>query len=246
MNKEAILFGRVIFAGLQMELQNGSVVDRYTVQSVLGQGGMATVFRVKHSILGTQHALKVLKPLRSTVFEDIIREGRLQARLDPEFIVPVNDVITIDGTPALLMPLVDGCSLREVLNSYRPTPSETAAILASIARGVAIAHAEGIIHRDLKPPNILLDVHKGAVRIRVADFGLGVSVDTHEDHRGFAGTPAYSSPEQLSGRASPHPAQDLWAIGVIAVECLTGQTPFRGESLEDFREAHEKHLPNLG
>lgn len=105
-------------------LQPGTPVDRYVIQQVLGRGGMATVYRVKHAVLGTQHALKVLHAQGARLHEDIIREGRLQARLDPEFIVPVSDVLFLDGSPALLMPLVQGCSLAQLLNDYRPTHGE--------------------------------------------------------------------------------------------------------------------------
>lgn len=195
-----------------MSLQAGTPIDRYVVQGMIGKGGMATVYRVKHAVLGTQHALKVLHTQSVTLQEDLLREGRMQARLDPEYIVPVHDVLTVHGSPGLLMPLVQGCSLQDVLNAYRPTEAEIAAVMTAVARGVGAAHTQGIVHRDLKPANVLLDIHRGRVRVRVADFGLGVSMEQGAHRRGFAGTPAYAPPEQLAGGAAPHPGQDLWAL----------------------------------
>lgn len=228
-----------------MSLELGSTIERYTVEAELGRGGMATVYRVKHAVLGTYHALKVVHSSGALENAELVHEGRLQAHLDPEWIVPVHDVLTVNGTAALLMPLVDGCSLRQVLQTHRPTESETAAILIAVANGIAVAHDKGIVHRDLKPPNVLIDIHRGRVRIRVADFGLGASFETTEAHRRFAGTPAYAPPEQINGPHRSHPTQDLWALGVLAVECLTGSLPFSGSSLEDIRASQDAGPPNL-
>lgn len=228
-----------------MILHPGTPIDRYVVQEVLGRGGMATVYRVKHAVLGTQHALKVLHDNRSSTHDDLLREGRLQARLDPEFVIPVHDVLTVNGAPALLMPLVVGCSLRDVLQTYQPTESEIVSLFSAIASGVATAHDQDIVHRDLKPANVLLDIHRGQVRIRVADFGLGARANLEGMYSGFSGTPAYAPPEQLGQDPTPSKAQDLWALGVMLVECLTGKRPYTAASILEYREAIAHRAPDI-
>ena len=153
-------------------LSPGQLVDRYVIEELIGQGGMATVYRAKHNILGSRHALKLLHEKSATLQESILREGRVQALLDPMYVVPVTDVVTVHQKPALIMPYVEGCSLAELLCEVKPTPGEAAAMGIAICRGVISAHKHGVIHRDLKPSNILLQVKHGHVRIRVADFGL--------------------------------------------------------------------------
>lgn len=227
-----------------LSLKPGHIVDRYVVQELLGQGGMASVYRVKHSILGTQHALKVLHRTSERHKKDLIQEGRLQARLDPQYIVPVNDVLFLNGNPALLMPLVQGCSLAEVLREYSPNEAETAAIISAIGRGMADAHESGIIHRDLKPANILLDIHRGMVRIRVADFGLGTMVQQSMVQSGFSGTAAYAPPEQLSGSVIT-PSADLWPLGAILMECLVGRRPYRAANVAGMIQAIKEGKPDL-
>ena len=104
-----------------MKLDAGTPIDRYVVEDVLGKGGIATVYRVKHAILGTYHALKVLHVADAPdMAERLIHEGKLQAKLDPRVVVPVTDVLTINGSPALLMPLIQGCSQR-----YKSTPTRS-------------------------------------------------------------------------------------------------------------------------
>lgn len=210
-----------------MPLRPGDRVERYEVIRAIGRGGMATVFQVKHLVLGTMHALKLLHHFSPRLRDELIREGRLQARLDPAFIVPVHDVLEVDGAPALLMPLVKGCSLRDVYQRHAPDQAECASIFSAIALGVAEAHEQGVVHRDLKPENILLDIYRGKARIRVADFGLGVvSEMAGEQAMGFAGTPAYAAPEQLLGLTIPDRRADLWSIGIMLYEALTGSRPF--------------------
>ncbi len=211
-----------------MNLQAGTPIDRYVIQDVLGQGGMATVYRVKHAILGTQHALKVLHQASATIAERLIREGQLQARLDPNLVVPVHDVLMVNGSPALLMPFVRGCSLADLLRTYTPTDGEAAFILLGVARGLAAAHENGIIHRDLKPANVLLEVRHGRLVIRVADFGIArMEAGSLETRAGaLLGTLAYAAPEQLEDASSVDARADVWSFGVMAYEMLCGVLPF--------------------
>ena len=211
-----------------MRLSLGDAIERYTVQSVLGEGGTATVYGVKHNILGTRHALKVLHRSSPAIREMLVREGQLQARLDPAFVVPVTDVLSVDGAPALVMPLVEGCALDELLQDHELTPAETSAVMSSICEGVTSAHRARVSHRDLKPANVLMDEKHGRVRVRVADFGLGRAGDDPEDSHGygFVGTPAYAAPEQLESASHTDERADLWSLGVILYRLLAGRLPF--------------------
>ncbi|MEQ1565564.1 MAG: protein kinase [Myxococcota bacterium] len=209
----------------------------------LGSGGMARVYEVRHSVLDTAHALKVLHLGTPGHRDRLVREGRVQAHLDPAYVVPVTDVLWVHGAPALVMPLVDGCALSELLRVHPPTEDEAATLIGQIARGVASAHRAGVVHRDLKPANVLLELGTGSVRARVADFGVAKALaqldPTEEEDQpvggrsstaGFVGTHAYAAPEQRDG-AEVGPAADLWSLGVILVELLTGERP--GEAPAD-------------
>ena len=211
-----------------MRLKPGHIVDRYVVQGQLGQGGMATVYSVKHTVLGTHHALKVLNQSTSEVAARLIQEGQLQARLDPRVIVPVTDVLTVDGAPALLMPLIRGCSLRELLETYRPTTEDSLFLVRAIALSLHNAHTHQITHRDLKPGNILLEIRYGQLHVRVSDFGIARTVESSNttNNGQLLGTVAYVAPEQLDDPTTVGPRADLWSLGVIAYEMLTSIKPF--------------------
>ena len=210
-----------------MHLTPGSRVERYVVEHPLGQGGMATVYAVRHALLGSRHALKVLHSTNPMLHERLILEGRVQAQLDPEHVVPVQDVLLVGGAPALLMPLVQGCSLQQLLEAHRPSEAEAAALFEAIVAGVASAHEAGVVHRDLKPGNVLLDEKRGRVRVRVADFGLARTGDDPLQTRAGAvmGTPAYAAPEQMRDTASADHRADMWSLGVVLLELLTGTRP---------------------
>ena len=213
-----------------MELQAGAVVERYLVEHVLGAGGMATVYAAKHTLLGTRHALKVLHDGRAAA--RLLREGQVQARLDSPHVVPVTGVVEVGGTHALVMPLVQGCSLEAVVGAEGLSQEEVAALFEQMAAGVRAAHDAGVVHRDLKPANTLLELRRGRVVVRVADFGLARGeLDPRMTRSGtFLGTPAYAAPEQLAGEEVDAQA-DLWSLGVMLYELLTGERPFSGESL---------------
>lgn len=225
-----------------MRLQPGHEIDRYQVIRVLGRGGLATVYAVQHRILGSFHALKVLDDRRPAVTARLLREGQLQSRLDPSVIVPVNDVLTVDDSPALLMPLVRGCSLDVVLKHQRLSEPEVLWVTQQIARGVKNAHDHQVVHRDLKPANIMVEERNGRLWIRVGDFGLGKPVISDITQDGdLLGTLSYCSPEQLEDAASVGPTADVWSLGVLIFELLTGRTPFEASS-EDARKRPENHL----
>ncbi|MEN0068588.1 MAG: winged helix-turn-helix domain-containing protein [Myxococcota bacterium] len=194
------------------------------VLELLGKGGSSTVYGVRHRGLGTEHALKVvndpaLRPRLET-------EGELQARIRSPNVLPVQSVLQVRGEPALLMPWVRGCSLKQLLQNYRFTPEEAQALFVGLVEGAAAAHALGIIHRDLKPSNVLLDPDSGRVVPKLADFGTAYfGHSTLSDDGAFVGTRAYAAPEQQQDAANVDARADLYSLGVLLHEMLVGERP---------------------
>ena len=219
-------------------LDAGRVVDRYRVEGVLGRGGMATVYRVRHRTLGSEHALKVLTAPSVDVRRRLLQEGRTQAQLSHANVVSVTDVIDVDGSPGLILELVRGPTLRDVLQSGPLTFDQCRTIGAHILRGVDAAHRIGLVHRDLKPANVLLELAEGGVVAKVSDFGLvkalhGDGVDsTAQTRSGVAlGTPAYMAPEQINDPRSVDARADIFSLGALLYEMVTGARAFRGDGL---------------
>ena len=220
-------------------LEPGRIVDRYVVEAEIGAGGMAQVFRVRHTTLGTLHALKVLKVQSSQIRQRLVQEGKLQAAIRHTNIVAVTDVIDVDGAPGLLMEFVDGPSLDHWLDGLAergqaPTVEEAERIFRGIVAGVARAHKHGLVHRDLKPGNVLLEDVDGVLVPKVADFGLAKilldeSGGVSATRSGVAmGTPAYMSPEQIRDAKSVDQRTDIFALGCIFYELVAGNSPFDG------------------
>ena len=210
---------------------------RYEVVALIARGGMATVYRAYDRQLDRTVAIKVPRPefARDRGFsEQFRREARAAARLGHPNIVAVYDSGEERGLPYIVMELVNGQTLRQVLDTRgRLTPQATAELLAEVAEALDHAHRAGVAHLDVKPENVLLT--EGAVK--VADFGLVRAVRDRPRHE-MAGTVQYLAPEVLrdgpvDGRA------DIYALGVVAFECLTGKPPFDGP---DRREVARRHM----
>ena len=222
------------------------VVGAYVVEQLLGRGGMAEVWQVRHNLLQTPHALKVLTSTSAALQRRLMREGQVQARLIHPAILPVRDILDIGSRIALLMPLVLGPSLDALLRVYTPPEGEALALLTVIAEGLQCAHEQGYVHRDLKPANVLLELRHGDVRPRLADFGLVKQVGVLETRPGAVfGTPAYAAPEQLRDASTADHRADLFSFGVMMVELLTGRRPFIGNSIAQLLDAHRRP-PELG
>jgi serine/threonine-protein kinase len=209
-------------------------VPGYEVKAELGHGGMGVVFRAWHLRLNRPVALKMLlagayaRPEERSRF---LREAEAVAALRHPNIVPVYDAGDVDGRPYFTMELVEGGSLAGKLAGTPQPAREAAALLATLAEAVEAAHRSGIVHRDLKPGNILL-TPDGVPKI--TDFGLARRL---EDGNGLTlsgvpvGTPSYMSPCQARGdKSAMGPATDVYALGAILYECLTGRPPFRAET----------------
>lgn len=216
-----------------MKLEPGDSIDRYVVDGDLGEGGMATVYRVHHRTLRTPHALKLLSIVDSALQERLIEEGRVQAHLKHPNIVSVSDVIEYQGRPGLVMEFVDGPPMDLWLHHYRPTLDEALTLFRGILAGVGAAHEQGLVHRDLKPGNVLLQITDKGLVPRVADFGLVKSQTgmTRTRSGTTMGTPAYMAPEQLRDASKVDRRADMYSLGVILYELVTGQLPYYDDDL---------------
>jgi serine/threonine-protein kinase len=218
-----------------VDLAEGSRIDRYVVDGLIGRGGMATVYRVRHLQLGTLHALKVLALHSPGLAERMLLEGRVQARLSHPNVLSVTDVIDAGGgVPGLLMEYVRGPSLDEVVRVGRLPFAVIDDLVAGVVAGVAAAHHAGVVHRDLKPANILLSLSGRYVLPKVADFGLvkviGDAAPGHTRTGTTMGTPGYMSPEQIKDAKDVDARADLFALGCILYELISGERAFSGES----------------
>ena len=213
--------------------------ERYRVLAQIGEGGMGTVYRVEHVVLGRRMAVKVLRPEYSTD-DDLVRRFQREAvaasRIGQENIVDVTDFgRTREGNLYFVMEELEGRSLATVIQGEGPVPYERAAlILAQVCRALAAAHAYGIVHRDLKPDNVLVMRRAdGSDFVKVVDFGISKSPGEGEERLTRAGTiigtPEYMSPEQGAAASIDHRA-DVYAFGILAYEVLTGTVPFQGET----------------
>jgi eukaryotic-like serine/threonine-protein kinase len=223
----------------------------YTIERELGGGGMSRVFVATETRLGRRVVVKVLRTeiAAGTSAERFEREMALCARCHHPHIVPILAAGEVEGLPWFTMPLVEGESLRDRLARDGPLPvTETLRLLAEIADALAYAHRMGVVHRDIKPENILLqDGH--AV---VADFGVAKAffAATRSDSAlavtgvgTVIGTPAYMAPEQATGDVTIDHRVDLYALGVVAYELLTGKNPFGGTSPVQVVTAHLTQTP---
>jgi len=219
-------------------LRAGQVIDRYTVDQLLGSGGMAVVYRVRHNQLGSFHALKVLTHTSPGIHERLLQEGRVQASLRHPNVVAVTDVIDVDGAPGLVMEYVDGPALDAWLSGHRPDLDTAERLFRGIVAGVAAAHAQGLVHRDLKPANVMLAPQSaGQMLPKVADFGLAKALfaeesGPHATRSGVTmGTPAYMAPEQIRDAKNVDHRADVFSLGCMLYELVCGRPPFVGPDL---------------
>jgi eukaryotic-like serine/threonine-protein kinase len=209
------------------------VGGRYALRGEIGRGGMATVHRARDEVLQREVAVKLLHAHLAgdeTFLDRFRREARAAAAVHHPNVVTVHDWgETTDGA-YLVLQLVEGCSLREVLRRRRRlTPGETLAVLGPAGDGLGAAHVAGLVHRDVKPENVLLATEGGVL---ITDFGLARAAASATSTFGadvLMGTPHYLSPEAVRNEPLSPPA-DVYALGVVLFECLTGRPPHEGDS----------------
>jgi tetratricopeptide (TPR) repeat protein/tRNA A-37 threonylcarbamoyl transferase component Bud32 len=222
--------------------------SRYTIERELGSGGMATVYLAEDLKLHRKVALKVLRPeLASALGPDrFLQEIDIAAKLTHPHILGLHDCGEADGYLYYVMPYVEGQSLRDKLAKEGELPiAETVRILRDVVDALSHAHKHNVVHRDIKPDNVMLTERHALV----TDFGVAKAVSEATGRQkltteGVAlGTPAYMSPEQAS--ADPHidHRADIYAVGVIAYELLTGRTPFVGNTQQELLAAHVTQTP---
>ncbi|MCO5167060.1 MAG: serine/threonine protein kinase [Planctomycetes bacterium] len=244
-----------------------TAIGPYRVLGELARGGMGVILRAHHAGLDRPVAIKLLRAVDDPdARARFLLEARAAARLSRHpSIVPVHDVGTCAaGRDFLVMDLVDGPSLHAVIAREGALGARAAATLvAKVARAVAHAHRNGVLHRDLKPHNVLVERATGEPLL--TDFGLAklvragapgpdsarrrVGVSAATPGQGLTlegevlGTPAYMAPEQLEPGAAPGPHTDVWGLGAILHECLSGQPPFAGDTLFELFEQVLHHPP---
>jgi serine/threonine protein kinase, bacterial len=211
----------------------GTVLDgRYRVDTIIATGGMSSVYRGLDLRLDRPVALKIMESRYAGDHQFLTRfqrEARAVARLKDPGLVAVYDQGIDSQHPYLVMELIEGGTLRELLRERGPMPPHAvAAVLSPVLGGLAVAHAAGLVHRDIKPENVLIS---DGGEVKIADFGLvrAVAEAKITSTSVILGTAAYLSPEQVStGDADPR--SDVYSIGVLTYELLTGATPFTGDS----------------
>ncbi|HEY1403195.1 MAG TPA: serine/threonine-protein kinase, partial [Pyrinomonadaceae bacterium] len=246
----------------------GRVLDgQYEIESFIARGGMGTLYRARHILLGDRVAIKTLKPeMRNNTewLRRFQREGRAARRFRHPNAVTVYDLRTgADGLTYMVMEYVEGHSLdKELKQRGRLTPAEAWQILEPIIGALEAAHAHGVVHRDLKPENVMLNrTPQGELQVKLLDLGIAKLRDVAETRMGdggaltmagqILGTPYYMSPEQWgepSRDASPEidGRADIYSLGVIFYELITGAKPFVGYTPGELRQGHvSRQIPLL-
>jgi serine/threonine-protein kinase len=224
------------------------IADKYIVERLIGEGGLGVVVAAKHVHLDHSVAIKYLRPkalATKAVAERFLREARLAARIRSEHIVHVYDVGTLpDGAPYMVMEYLAGTDLGRMLSASGPLSVDRAVdYVLQACEALAEAHVAGIVHRDIKPDNLFIATSPGGTSVlKVLDFGISKMSAKRTTSGGVGeltevgdkfGTPVYMSPEQLLASGNVDARTDVWAIGVVLYELLTGALPFDGDSLPE-------------
>jgi len=229
----------------------GMSLGSYQVRALIGEGGMGVVYSGEHTTIGRRVALKVLRPelsLRDDIVERFVQEARSVNTISHGNIVNIYDFgKTPFGSFYLVMEYLDGKTVRSLIDEEGPQPLErVVTVITGLGAALAAAHSKGFIHRDVKPENIMLVDRAGTTSIKLLDFGIAKLITNktqHTTHTGSAlGTPQYMCPEQLEATAYDH-RSDIYSLGVVAYEMLTGQVPYPGKSHAEVRQRQLTRTP---
>lgn len=234
-------------------LQEGSEVGPYVLETLVGSGGTAQVFRARHQGLRTIHAVKVLHASREqdpVARERFLKEGQVLAELRHPALVHVTDVVYDDGVAALVMDHLEGRDLSELLADGPLGPEEAADILLQVLSGMSHAHRARVFHRDLKPANLfLVGPSPGrAPFVKVLDFGIAKVADSFVTRAAATlGTVPYMSPEQIDHPGQVDARSDVFSLGAVLFEIVAGYRPFTGESdfeiMQRIKSGEHRPLP---
>lgn len=220
-------------------------IGPYLIERILSTGGMSTLFLGRHHRLGRPVAVKQLHPHLTgdhSLVKRFEREARILAGLHHPNIVDILDFFQHQGSYYIVLEYIEGRSLKELLSQRSPLPLVSAAYIGEqVAQGLRYAHSRGVVHRDIKPANIMFTESGG---VKITDFGLAFVKEamTLTDPGTFFGTPAYLAPEQIRGQSGDE-RSDLFSLGILLYEMLSGSNPFQGESPSQCLDRILRHRP---
>ena len=225
--------------------QIGQSIGDYAILQELGKGGFGEVYKVEHTITGRREAMKVLAATNGNAAEQserFLREIRLQASLSHPNIAAVHTAFWVNDDLALVCELLEGESLRHLLERQSPAHKQALDIMAQVLDALSYAHARGIIHRDISPANIFLTA---GGTVKIIDFGLAkAATDLRLTREGSpVGAAHYMSPEQIRGAQEIDARTDIYSCGVVLYEMMVGKKPFEGDSSFTIMMAHTEEAP---
>lgn len=229
------------------------LAGKYKVDQVLGAGGMGVVVRATHQILNSKVAMKFLLPeyVNNTgIVERFLREAKAAVSIKNPHVAGVIDVGTLEsGSPYIVMEYLQGRDLADVLETevYMRDVQRAAKLILQACEGLAAAHANGIVHRDIKPGNLFItSASDGTEQVKVLDFGIsksGTEMNNLTRTGAVMGSPMYMSPEQMRSTRNVDQRSDVWSLGVVAFELLTGRLPYEAETMTELVAMVLEHDP---
>ncbi len=231
-------------------LPGETLAGRYRIERVLGAGGMGVVLRARDQRVQRRVAIKFPNPSshRSDDVERLCLEAEILASLASPHIARSYELDSIDGLPFLVMEYLEGPTLAELVEREPFCVERAIAILLDVCLALEQVHAHGVVHRDVKLENLMLVEQEGTLRAKLIDFGIAKRLDAppSEACDAWVGSPRYMAPEQLDGDAGLDRRADIWSVGIVAFELLSGEHPFVADSVDELRSAilHDD-APNL-
>jgi serine/threonine protein kinase len=216
----------------------GDLVGPYVLEERQGDGASATVYRAHHLVLGSQHALKMVAGPPGLLHRLLLLEGKLQSTVAHPNVVRVVEILSHEGSPVLVLELVQGQTLEQLMTRGPLPLAQVDGLARDLLEGLRAIHGAGIVHRDLKPANVLLAPTAEGWTAKIADFGIARPHELPPElasSPGPLGTPRYMAPEQCNDSRQADVRADLFSLGCLLYEALTGRPAFPGEDLAQLR-----------